>query len=65
MSFRDALRDAFKRVTTSERMLFVLPNMVEALVHGVAQRPAFISRESAKEEAVRTVLVYLASSSNA
>ncbi|MEZ4225751.1 MAG: TetR/AcrR family transcriptional regulator [Polyangiaceae bacterium] len=65
MSFRDALRDVFERVTTSERMLFVLPNMVEALVHGVAQRPPLISLESAKEEAVRTVLGYLASSSSA
>jgi AcrR family transcriptional regulator len=65
MSFRDALRDVFEQVTTSERMLFVLPNMVEALVHGVAQRPPLISLESAKEEAVRTVLGYLAASSNA
>lgn len=63
MSFREALRDVFEQVTTSERMLFVLPNMVEALVHGVAQRPPLISLESAKEEAVRTVLGYLASSS--
>ncbi|HYD53568.1 MAG TPA: TetR/AcrR family transcriptional regulator [Gemmatimonadaceae bacterium] len=65
VSFRDALRDVFERVTTSERLLFVLPNLVEALVHGVAQRPPLISLESAKEEAVRTVLVYLASSSSA
>ena len=65
MSFREALRDVFEQVTTSERMLFVLPNMVEALVHGVAQRPPLISLESATEEAVRTVLGYLASSSSA
>ncbi|HYD52847.1 MAG TPA: TetR/AcrR family transcriptional regulator [Gemmatimonadaceae bacterium] len=65
VSFRDALRDVFELVTRSERMLFVLPNLVEALVHGVAQRPPLISLESAKEEAVRTVLVYLASSSSA
>jgi len=41
-------------------MLFVLPNMVEALVHGVAhQSRAVLSRKAAKDEAIRTVLVYL------
>ena len=40
-------------------MLFVLPNLIESLVHGLAQRPPLISLASAKEEAVRTVLVYL------
>gem|GEM_PF-5405164 len=44
----------------TERMLFVLPNMVEALVHGVAhQSRAVLSRKAAKDEAIRTVLVYL------
>jgi hypothetical protein len=41
-------------------MLFVLPHMVEALVHGVAHhKQAVISRDLAKDEAIRTVLVYL------
>ena len=41
-------------------MLFVLPHMVEALVHGVAhQNRAVLSRNAAKDEAIRTVLVYL------
>jgi len=44
----------------AKRMLFVLPHMVEALVHGLArQNPAGISRSAAKDEAIRTVLVYL------
>ncbi len=45
----------------TKRTLFVLPNLIESLVHGLAQRPAFISLESAKDEAVRTVRVYLES----
>jgi len=43
----------------AKRMLFVLPNLIESLVHGLALRPPLISLASAKEEAVRTVLVYL------
>ena len=45
----------------TERMLFVLPRMVEALVHGVAHQKQGISRERAKDEAIRTVAVYLKS----
>lgn len=69
--FRSALQVIFEQVISraeqdryppdeARRMLFVLPHMVEALVHGVAHqsRPA-ISRNAAKDEAVRTVLVYL------
>ena len=40
-------------------MLFVLPHMVEALVHGVAHQKQAISRERTKDEAIRTVAVYL------
>jgi len=64
--FRAALRETFEQVIAptgeeAARRLFVLPGLIESLVHGLAQRPAFISRESAKEEAVRTVRVYLES----
>ncbi|HEY4013002.1 MAG TPA: TetR/AcrR family transcriptional regulator [Polyangiaceae bacterium] len=45
-----------------DRMLFVLPHMVEALSHGaVYRRPARLSLGAAKEEAVRAVLAYLRS----
>jgi AcrR family transcriptional regulator len=43
-----------------ERVLFVLPAMVEALAHGAAvRRPPGLSREVATREAVRAVLAYL------
>ena len=43
-----------------ERMLFVLPRMVESLVHGAAhQTRATLSRDGAGSEAVRTVLVFV------
>jgi AcrR family transcriptional regulator len=69
--FKTALQATFEQVISpgdperytpdeAKRMLFVLPHMVEALVHGVAhQKHAVISRDSAKGEAIRTVLVYL------
>jgi AcrR family transcriptional regulator len=68
--FKTALQATFEQVMSPEqarytpdqtkRMLFVLPHMVEALVHGVAhQKQAVISRDGAKDEAIRTVLVYL------
>ncbi len=68
--FRNALRATFERVISSgerggysdqlaSRMLFVLPNMIEALVHGVAQARPPITAECAKEEAVRAVSIYL------
>lgn len=64
--FRAALHETFEQVISptdekTKRMLFVLPNLIESLVHGLTQRPAFISLESAQAEAVRTVRVYLAS----
>jgi AcrR family transcriptional regulator len=43
----------------TERMLFVLPHLVEALVHGVAHQKQAIWRARAKDEAIRTVAVYL------
>ena len=61
LGFRRALRQTFERVTSSERMLFVLPNVIEALVHGISQRPRPILAASAREEAVRTVLTCLES----
>lgn len=68
--FKTALQATFEHVISpaahdrysadeAERMLFVLPQMVEALVHGVAHQPHSLSRERAKDEAIRTVAVYL------
>jgi AcrR family transcriptional regulator len=69
--FKSALQASFEQVISraeqdrytpdeAKRILFVLPHMVEALVHGVAnQNGAVISRNAAKDEAIRTVLVYL------
>jgi AcrR family transcriptional regulator len=71
--FQHALQSTFERVMVGAneqrhapnergRMLFVLPHLIEGLVHGVArQKQAFLSRGSAKDEAIRTVLVYLSS----
>ncbi len=72
--FKRALSASFEQVISptkqdrytteeAERMLFVLPQMVEALVHGVgvAHQKQAISRERAKDEALRTVAVYLSS----
>ncbi|HET6147377.1 MAG TPA: TetR/AcrR family transcriptional regulator [Polyangia bacterium] len=70
--FKSALQATFEQVMSptkqdrytpeeTERMLFVLPRMVEALVHGVAHQRQGISRERAKDEAIRTVAVYLKS----
>ncbi|HEY0467773.1 MAG TPA: TetR/AcrR family transcriptional regulator [Polyangiaceae bacterium] len=43
-----------------DRLLFVLPHMVEALSHGAAyRRPPRLSLAAAREEAVRAVLAYL------
>lgn len=70
VGFKSALQATFEQVISptkqdrytpeaAERMLFVLPQMVEALVHGVAQQRQASSRERAKDEAIRTVAVYL------
>lgn len=68
--FKRALQATFEQVISptkqerysseeAERMLFVLPHMVEAVVHGAAHQKQVISRERAKDEAIRTVGVYL------
>ena len=68
--FKSALQAVFEQVISptkqdrytpeeTKRMLFVLPHMVEALVHGVAHQTQAVSRGRAKDEAIRTVAVYL------
>ena len=68
--FKRALQGTFRQMISptkqdrytaadTERMLFVLPHLVEALVHGVAHQKQASSRERAKDEAIRTVAVYL------
>jgi AcrR family transcriptional regulator len=71
LGFRSALHHTFGRMLSrsdperysqdeTERMLFVLPRMVESLVHDAAH-PARValSRDGAGSEALRTVLVYV------
>jgi AcrR family transcriptional regulator len=69
LGFKNALHRTFGQAISSaddperysldatERMLFVLPGMVESLVHGGAR--ANLSRDGAKGEAIRTVQVYM------
>ena len=71
VGFRNALHDTFGRVLSradqdrysldeTERLLFVLPRMVESLVHGAPYHArAALSRDGAASEAIRTVLVYI------
>ena len=71
LGFKNALHHTFRWVLSradqerysldeTERMLFVLPRMVESLVHGAADRArAALSRDGARNEAIRTVLVYV------
>lgn len=61
LGFRRALRQTFERVTSSERVLFVLPNVIEALVHGISQPRLAMGAASVRSEAVQTVLSCLAS----
>ena len=70
LGFKEALQWTFEsviptsevgssRAPASEQMLFVLPHLVEALVHAVPQaRPPF-TVDRAKGEVIRTVLHYL------
>jgi AcrR family transcriptional regulator len=71
LGFKTALRHTFGRALSRSdqerygpdetgRMLFVLPRMVESLVHGAAH-PGHspLSRDGARSEAIRTVLVYV------
>ena len=68
--FKSALQATFEHVVSptrqdrytpqeAEQLLFVLPHMVGALVHGVAHQKQAVSRGRAKDEAIRTVAVYL------
>lgn len=70
--FQRALQATFEQVISptrrerfapeeAERMLFVLPRLVGALVHGVAHPRQAIARERARDEAIRMVAVYLGS----
>lgn len=70
LGFRNALHQTFGRMLSrsnykryspdeTDRMLFVLPRMVESLVHGTAQQARALSRDGARHEAIRTVLVYV------
>ena len=64
--FRAALHKTFEEVITSaddetKRMLFVLSGLIESLVHGIAEWPPLISNESAREDAVKIVRLYLGS----
>jgi AcrR family transcriptional regulator len=65
--FRRALQGTFERVMSphaqdfaSHPQAFVLPHLVEALVHGgMTQRPPTVSLDDLKQEAVRAVRAYL------
>jgi len=69
LGFKNALHQTFGQVLSraddperyspdeTERMLFVLPRMVESLVHGGMHAP--LSRDGARSEAIRTVQVYV------
>ena len=70
LGFRNALHHTFGRVLSradqrrysldeTERMLFVLPRMVESLVHGAVHQVHALSRDVVRSEAIRTVLVYV------
>ncbi|NLS17527.1 TetR/AcrR family transcriptional regulator [Rhizobium sp. P40RR-XXII] len=49
----------------TQRILFILPHLMEALAHGAADRRlSVISRHDAKGEAIRTVLAYVNSCEN-
>lgn len=73
LGFEKALRHAFSEMVSrtcqeqysveeTGRMLFVLPRMVEALVHGaVRQGGGALSRNGAESEAIRAVKVYVGS----
>lgn len=64
--FRNALQATFTQVLSPERSsedagrrLFVLPQLVVALVHGVAHQKQALARGRATDEAIRTVAAYL------
>ncbi|MFT3928598.1 MAG: TetR/AcrR family transcriptional regulator [Myxococcales bacterium] len=65
--FRRALQATFERIISpldqgvrSQQMLWVLPHLLEALVHGgMAQRPSVLSLDDMKQEVVRAIRAYL------
>jgi AcrR family transcriptional regulator len=70
LGFKTALHHTFGRVLSgadedrysrddTERLLFVLPRLVESLVHGAVHEASALSRDAARNEAIRTVLVYV------
>ena len=70
LGFKTALQQAFALVLSgadkdryshdeTERLLFVLPRLVESLVHGAVHEASTLSRDAARNEAIRTVLVYV------
>ena len=59
--FRRALREIFAQLTSSKRMLFVLPHVIEALVHGIAEQRRSLPAAALRDEAVETALTCLAS----
>jgi hypothetical protein len=71
LGFKEALHHTFGRALShgdpqrysldeTERMLFVLPRMVESLVHGAAHHArTALSRDGVRDEAIRTALVYV------
>jgi AcrR family transcriptional regulator len=70
LGFRNALHHTFGRVLSradqkrysldeTERMLFVLPCMVESLVHGAVHQVRTLPRDVVRSEAIRTVQVYV------
>jgi AcrR family transcriptional regulator len=73
LGFKNALRHTFAQILSrpehdryssgeTERMLFVLPRMVESLVHEAAHPArAALSPDDARTEAIRTVWVYVKS----
>lgn len=74
LGFRSALHHTFGRILSradqawyssdeTERMLFVLPRMVESLVHGATNPDAHaaLSQDGARAEAIRTVMGYASS----
>jgi hypothetical protein len=72
LGFKTALHHCFGRVLSAahedrytpdetERLLFVLPRLVESLVHGAVHDASAVSRDAAENEAIRAVLVYVKS----
>lgn len=68
LGFEEALHHTFERALSradedrytpehSQRMLFVLPRMVESLVHGTTRAP--LMHDVARNEAIRAVLLYV------